>query len=404
MVNFMSVADKDLYDEFRLASVPERAPERGDSEALDEVVLNVAQDCNLACSYCFATAGTYGGVSRMMSSSVAHAAAESILSRASVSVVRFFGGEPFLNIAACETVVSDLRRGFEQGRIDALPTFTTVTNMTLWNSRIEEFLRDSDVRVTASLDGPQRLHDRLRPRKSGGGTFSVIDRHLRQMLEALGRPVAIEAVYTPSHVDHGIMPRDLHEFFVNEYGVRSVVIVPMIDSIGALSADALTTWASSLREAGRDYGVYLTADLVGEDTSGSVVVDDWIAQLLKPASDSYCHMGRGSITIDASGKISPCYTFLGHSQWECAQPTAGGDLTLPDSLRMKIERVTKSRYSSCRECDIRDACWACPGSLLDSTGVIMQVESPSCEYMIGLIEGLMEGMRKAYRGDACAVA
>lgn len=200
------------------------------------------------------------------------------------------------------------------------------------------------------------------------------------------------------------MPRDLHEFFVKEYGVRSVVIVPMIDLTGALSADALTAWASSLREAGRDYGVYLTADLAGEDASGSVVVDDWIAQLLQPVSDSYCHMGRGSVTVDASGKISPCYTLLGHSQWECVQPTGGGDLTLPDSLRMRIERVTKSRYNSCRECDIRDACWACPGSLVDSTGVIMQVEAPSCEYMIGLIEGLMEVMRKECHGDACAVA
>lgn len=28
----------------------------------------------------------------------------------------------------------------------------------------------------------------------------------------------------------------------------------------------------------------------------------------------------------------------------------------------------------------------------------------ACEYMIGLIEGVMEGMRKAYLGDACAVA
>ena len=63
--------------------------------------LNIAHDCNLACRYCFASQGDYGGVKReLMSFDVAKRAVDFLISMSGPRQhleIDFFGGEPLMN-------------------------------------------------------------------------------------------------------------------------------------------------------------------------------------------------------------------------------------------------------------------------------------------------------------------
>ena len=67
---------------------------------LRSLSLNVAQTCNMACSYCYADEGRFGGKSRLMTKEVAFQAIDRLFQDSDHDepvVVGFMGGEPLVN-------------------------------------------------------------------------------------------------------------------------------------------------------------------------------------------------------------------------------------------------------------------------------------------------------------------
>ena len=73
----------------------------GEKPIVKALCLNIAHDCNLACKYCFASQGDYGGVKReLMSFDVAKRAVDFLIKMSGPRQhceIDFFVGEPFLN-------------------------------------------------------------------------------------------------------------------------------------------------------------------------------------------------------------------------------------------------------------------------------------------------------------------
>ena len=147
------------------------------------ISLAVAQKCNLGCTYCYAQQGTFGGAAADMPPEVAKAAIDQLLRGAKPGeflTLAFMGGEPLVNrrtlhastrYAAAEAAARGIRIGFSM-----------TTNATL--------LGDDDIRLfdeyaftlTVSLDGLQATHDRLRPYRSGKGSFEKLARNVKALL------------------------------------------------------------------------------------------------------------------------------------------------------------------------------------------------------------------------------
>ena len=108
--------------------------------------LNVAQACNLSCSYCYADEGRFGGSARMMDPDLALAAIDRLLAGAGGRrvTVGFIGGEPFLNRRLIYTCVKYAR---ERGRELKTPvSFSVTTNATLLTLADVELMRGMDSR------------------------------------------------------------------------------------------------------------------------------------------------------------------------------------------------------------------------------------------------------------------
>lgn len=114
---------------------------------INTIAMNVAQSCNLRCTYCFAGDGDYGKLS-MMDETTARRTIQFFASGKPRLHVIFFGGEPLLNFSLIEQVVE-----FSKTFADTKFTWSITTNGTLLSSRHLEFFHQNGVIVNISWDG-----------------------------------------------------------------------------------------------------------------------------------------------------------------------------------------------------------------------------------------------------------
>ncbi len=146
---------------------------------LTSLELNVAQDCNLGCSYCIVGQGLFGGPAQMMSFEVAKDAVDLLIresGNAPSLFITLFGGEPMMNFRLIEQIVPYAEeQAAAQGKTIG---FRIVTNGTLFTEKNVAFLKEHNVLVQVSLDGPQETHDATRTYLNGQGSYQQVRKRL----------------------------------------------------------------------------------------------------------------------------------------------------------------------------------------------------------------------------------
>jgi len=143
--------------------------------SLHSLCLNVAHLCNLACRYCFAGEGGYGDTAAdIMAPAVARRAVDLLLesSAASRTVnIDFFGGEPLL---AWDTVVDVVGYATQEARAKGGTVhFTLTTNGVGLTAAQARFAAEHMATIIVSLDGRPEVHDRMRVRRDGEGSYAA---------------------------------------------------------------------------------------------------------------------------------------------------------------------------------------------------------------------------------------
>jgi uncharacterized protein len=144
------------------------------------ITLNVAQSCNLRCTYCYAGDGDYGRQSSM-SFEIAKRAIDFFAAGKPFLEIAIFGGEPLLNfplvqqiVAYCESYAGNCRFSFRM-----------TTNGTLLTGAIATFLKEKNFKLTISYDGKKMQNEqRLFP---GGkqGSGDLVEAKLKRLEDSL---------------------------------------------------------------------------------------------------------------------------------------------------------------------------------------------------------------------------
>jgi uncharacterized protein len=191
-----------------------------------DVVLKVAERCNLGCPYCYyfyQENDLHKGSPAFMSEATARAVA--VFLRRGVQEHRIehlfiglHGGEPtLLPKARFDQICTILR--------DALADVTTVhfgmqTNGTLLDDEWIELIAKHHVMVGVSIDGPPHIHDAARPDHRGRGSYDAAVRGLRLLQRAAtARRVprtGVLCVANPAHSGAEVV-----RHLVEDLGVRS---------------------------------------------------------------------------------------------------------------------------------------------------------------------------------------
>lgn len=166
--------------------------------------LNIAHDCNLACKYCFASQGDYGGVKReLMSFDVAKRAVDFLISMSGPRQhceIDFFGGEPLLNWDVVKQTVEYIES--IQAQHNKIFKLTLTTNGVLLTQDKIDYVNEHNMSFVLSIDGREEVHNRMRPSAGGTDTYKTVAKNLVNAVKQRdGREYYVRGTYTHNNLD-----------------------------------------------------------------------------------------------------------------------------------------------------------------------------------------------------------
>jgi uncharacterized protein len=322
---------------------------------LQTIVLNVTNQCNLSCKYCYEfgedRVATPEGKPKFMDEQTARAAVDHLVEnspgRRHIHIT-FFGGETLMNFPLVRLVIDYAReRAHAAGKyID----FSLTTNGTLLRADIIEYLAENRVGVTISLDGPKELNDALRVFKTGRGSYDIIEPKVRELLRRhTSRPIAARVTLTSQAADVLKIFRHLkHDLGFHEVGFAPVTTSP--NRLYAIGSTGLDTVLEQFTELAQEY---LEHALRGEH-HGFSNVSDTLGELHAGISKAHpCGAGLGMVGVGPSGDIAPCHRFVDSDSHKLGHIATGIDRAAQADF---IARGHLSRKIECHTCWARPVC------------------------------------------------
>jgi len=291
---------------------PEPLQEAPADFPLQTLVLNLTNQCNLSCQYCYEfgadKVATPSGKPKFMNFETAKASVDFLLQQSAGRRgvhITFFGGETLMNFPLLQNVVIYARdRAAEQGRsID----FSMTTNATLLTPAIIEFFSENRIGVTVSMDGPAELHDKFRVFANGRGSYGIIEPLVRELIQKhRTRPITARVTLTSGVTDVIRIFRHLK----NDLGFHEVGFAPVTTSPNQLYAINDRGMDDVLAQFHQLADEYLEYALRGE-MHGFSNVSDTLSELYQGVNKSHpCGAALGLVGVGPSGDIAPCHRFV----------------------------------------------------------------------------------------------
>ena len=322
---------------------------------LTTMVLNVTNQCNLSCTYCYEygedkIVDTENGKQpKFMSEETARESVDFMLRESGdnkVAHITFFGGETLLNFPVLQKTIAYAReRGAELGKdVD----FSLTTNATLLKPDIIEFLADNRVGVTISIDGPREVQDKFRVFHNGTGSYDVVAPKIKALLKRhRSRPIGARVTLTSGQMDI----KRIYTHLTEEMGFWEVGFAPVTTS---------PTRGHAISEGGYDDMLGQFRDLAYEFLEASVEnrhhgfsnVKETLEELHKGVSKAFpCGAGLGLLGVATDGDVALCHRFAGSDAHKLG--------TVKDGIDRGAQRTFLETHHIANKTDC-SSCWARP--------------------------------------------
>ena len=322
---------------------------------LTTMVLNVTNQCNLSCSYCYEYGEDKivdtenGRKPKFMSEQTARESVDFMLRESGgnrLAHLTFFGGETLLNLPVLKSTIAYAReRAAVAGKeVD----FSLTTNATLLKPDVIEFLAENRVGVTISIDGPKEVQDQFRVFSNGAGSYDVVAPKIRELLRRhTSRPIGARVTLTTNNLDIRRIFRHLRE----EIGFWEVGFAPVTTAPNRAYAIAESGFDSMLEQFRSLAAEFLEAALENRH-HGFSNVKDTLEEIHKGVSKPYpCGAGLGLMGVSTDGDVALCHRF------------AGSDAHKLGTVRDGIDRLVQIGFLEKHHIDAKtdcSRCWARP--------------------------------------------
>lgn len=324
----------------------EQCSSRDISKEIDKITLLISNDCNLRCKYCYANGGDYKMSRHLMAEDTAKEFVDFCIENFSiVRKVMFFGGEPMLNIPVMKIVCSRFKEFYDQGIISYLPFFTMVTNGTILNTDILQFLKENIAAITVSIDGPKAIHDANRIYNNGKGSYEKVARFIRTVINETHIPVCYEATYTQEHIKQGYTKEGISYALKSLFGIDGDVVEE-----------------NSIRSELKENIESLDIDKILDSDFSSLSMTFWkiLHTVVYKKEACLCSKDLKKFSINTLGDIYSCHILNGMST-NCLGNIRGknifNDSQIHDVFSWKVDLKDNEQ---CNSCWCKNLCGGCP--------------------------------------------
>jgi uncharacterized protein len=322
---------------------------------LQTLVLNLTNQCNLSCQYCYEfgedKVATPEGKPKFMSFETATASVDFLLEQSAGRRrvhITFFGGETLMNFPLLKRVVT---YATEQAKTkECSIDFSLTTNATLLTPAIIEFLSENRIGVTVSMDGPKEVQDKLRVFSNGRGSYDIVEPRVRALIQNhRTRPITARVTLTSGVTDVvGIFRHLKNDLGFHEVGFAPVTTLP--DRLYAINEPGMDQVLGQFQVLADEY---LECALRGE-MHGFSNVSDTLAELHQGVSKSHpCGAGLGLVGIGPSGDIAPCHRFVDSDRHAIGHVSTGIDRARQGDF---LHRGHIAEKYDCHSCWARPVC------------------------------------------------
>ena len=294
--------------------------------------------CTLKCTYC-PIPKQPNHMSPALMQSVKRKLVEAVrLGKLTSVTLRLSGGEPLMRFAQLKDFIPDIRQALFALGCQFRVAF--LTNLTILNQEIIDFIKRERIGVSVSLDGLAEFHDQARVFPSGRGSFEIVSQNIKRLQEN-GIDPFIMTVMTNENMS--AMPAFVEYLIANDLRFRI-----------QLEKGRRFDWQESTRHFDRIFQIIDAAIDRGYKYHYANAVSDLN---FTSGSNNACGAGVSTAMINAQGDLYIC-----HHVYD-GEPFANiGD---PEDMMALMARSGADQYhakpNKCHDCQYRRICaGACP--------------------------------------------
>jgi uncharacterized protein len=323
---------------------------------LKRLTFNITQCCNLSCRYCYASMGKYGGISSKLSPDIAVVKLREVAEAFSIiRLIQFIGGEPLLNYNAIQVICEEIKVLIKQGILNQLPKLSIVTNLTILDSLMIKILKEFEIYVIVSLDGPSMIHDKLRLTTNNEPTHKIIIQNLEKLISEK-IPYEIEATFTNVHLEHNLSIVDLIKYF-STWNPRKIHITPvMTNKENEIGFFADNSWQKVI-----ELEIEALNYVFDELEKNIFVPYGLLIEILSILDSSelthFCPAGISNIAISSDGNLFACHMFTNNLKYQIKNKILASMKLLSYSI------PSKKDFMGCLTCWAKKWCKVCLGRM-----------------------------------------
>ena len=322
---------------------------------LSTMVLNVTNQCNLSCTYCYEygedkiVQTENGKQPKMMTEETARESVDFLMRESGTDAhMTFFGGETLLNFRVLKSTVAYATA--QAAALGKTIDFSMTTNATLLSPEVIEFLAEHRFGVTISMDGPPDLQNKFRVFHSGAGSYEIIAPKIKALIARhRSRPIGARVTLTRETLD----VRRIYDHLTNEIGFWEVGFAPVTaspDRPHAFGDEGFENVLGEFRDLAKDY---LAAALENKH-HGFSNVRETLGEIHKGASKAWpCGAGFGLLGVSTGGDVALCHRFAGSDDHKLGTVRDGIDR---DKQHAFLDSHHIADKTDCSKCWARPVC------------------------------------------------
>ncbi|MGI2335879.1 MAG: radical SAM protein [Dehalogenimonas sp.] len=321
--------------------------------------------CNLNCVYCYSH---NNNAPQTMSETVARAAIDLIIKNASedhsMAHLQFHGGgEPTCAWSMVQTTIEYFE---SKVKLEGVEKYIGITTNGVFSQQRMAWLAEHVDEFCISWDGTKEIHDRLRPKRNGQGSYDDVLRTF-DYLDKIGKKYWISSTVTEDSLQYfpGII-----DVLANRPGFEAISLEPIYQhgrgqELDVPDADRFLEAFRAVKKLGRDNGLRIE---FSSARGGSI-------------RKSYCYATDPAFNVTPTGMVTACYM-----RTDPHGPQAGlffhgsydheaGHFIFNAETRALLRSRNIDNLSECRDCFCR---YHCAGGCLNQSGAIDQVSPYRC--------------------------